>query len=87
MNKCDLADEKLNQKWVECLSKEAPVILTDANTGKGIEKVTKKIDELMKEELERQYSYNRQNDNTIYELNQLLERYKNIVDRFGVRYE
>lgn len=40
-----------------------------------------------KEELERQYSYNRQNENTIYELNELLERYKNIVDGFGVRYE
>ena len=54
LNKSDLADEKLSQKWIEKLSKEAPVILTDSNSGKGIEKVTKKIDELMKEELERQ---------------------------------
>lgn len=61
LNKSDLADEKLNQKWVEKLSKEAPVILTDSNSGKGIEKVTKKIDELMKEELERQAARGRIN--------------------------
>ena len=61
LNKCDLSDEKLNQKWVEKLSKEAPVILTDSNSGKGIEKVTKKIDELMKPELERQAARGRIN--------------------------
>ena len=61
LNKCDLSEEKLNQKWVEKLSKEAPVILTDSNSGKGIEKVTKKIDELMKEELERQAARGRVN--------------------------
>ncbi len=54
LNKCDLSDPFSNQKWVEALSQEAPVILTDANSGKGIEKVSKKIEELMKEEMERQ---------------------------------
>lgn len=61
LNKSDLSDEKLNQKWIELLSKEAPVLLTDSNSGKGIEKVTKKIDELMKEELERQAARGRIN--------------------------
>lgn len=61
LNKCDLSDEKVNVKWVEKLSKEAPVILTDSNSGKGIEKVTKKIDELMKPELERQAARGRIN--------------------------
>lgn len=54
LNKCDLSDEKINQKWVEKLSKEAPVILTDSNSGKGIDKVSRKIDELMKEEIAKQ---------------------------------
>lgn len=61
LNKCDLADEKINQKWVEKLSKEAPVILTDSNSGKGIDKVSKKIDELMKEEIAKQAARGRIN--------------------------
>ena len=61
LNKCDLADESINKKWVEKLSKEAPVILTDSNTGKGIEKVTKKINELMEEEIARQAARGRIN--------------------------
>jgi len=61
LNKCDLSDEKMNQKWVEKLSKEAPVILTDANTGKGIDKVSKKIDELMKEDVAKQAARGRLN--------------------------
>ena len=39
LNKADLSDETINQKWVSKLSKEAPTILVDSNTGKGIEKV------------------------------------------------
>ena len=54
LNKSDLSDENLNKKWVEKLSKEAPTILTDANTGRGIDKIFNKIDELMKEEKEKQ---------------------------------
>ena len=53
LNKCDLADEKLNIEWVKKLSNEAITILTDANTGKGVDKIFKAIDELMKEEKER----------------------------------
>ena len=44
LNKSDLSDEKINKEWQQALSKEAPVILTDSNSGKGIEKVTKKIE-------------------------------------------
>lgn len=61
LNKADLADDSINKKWVEKLSKEAPVLLTDSNSGKGIEKVTKKIEELMAEELARQAAKGRIN--------------------------
>ena len=61
LNKSDLSDEKINKEWQQALSKEAPVILTDSNSGKGIEKVTKKIEELMKDELEKQAARGRIN--------------------------
>lgn len=61
LNKVDLADETITKKWQEKLSKEAPCILTDSNSGKGIDKVSKKIDELMKEEKERQIARGRIN--------------------------
>ena len=61
LNKCDLADQKINEVWVSKLSKEAPTILTDASSGKGIDKVTKKIDELMAEELAKQAARGRIN--------------------------
>ena len=61
LNKCDLADQNVNQMWVNKLSKEAPTILTDAATGKGIDKVTKKVEELMQEELARQAARGRKN--------------------------
>ena len=61
LNKCDLADKDVNNLWVNKLSKEAPTILTDSNSGKGIDKVSKKIEEIMKEELERQAARGRKN--------------------------
>lgn len=61
LNKCDLSDEAVNKKWVEKLSKEAPVLLTDSSTGKGIDKVSKKIEELMKEEIAKQAARGRIN--------------------------
>lgn len=54
LNKSDLADDNISKMWQEKFSKEAPCILTDANSGKGIDKVSKKIDELMEEERQRQ---------------------------------
>ena len=61
LNKCDLSDEKINQAWVKYLEKEAPTLLTDSNSGKGIEKVFKKIDEMMLEEIEHQKQRGRMN--------------------------
>jgi len=61
LNKCDLSDEKTNQRWVEKLSKEAPTLLTDSNSGRGIDKVSKKIDEIMEEEKQRQAARGRIN--------------------------
>ena len=61
LNKCDLSDEQINKKWVEKLSKEVPILLTDANTGKGIDKISKKIEDLMKEEIAKQAARGRIN--------------------------
>lgn len=61
LNKCDLSDETANKKWVEELSKEAPTLLTDSNSGKGIDKVTKLIDKIMEEEKQRQAARGRIN--------------------------
>ena len=61
LNKCDLADKDVNNLWVSKLSKEAPTILTDSSSGRGIDKVSKKIEEIMKEELERQAARGRKN--------------------------
>lgn len=61
LNKADLADDVVNKKWVEKLSKEAPVILTDSNSGRGVEKVTKKVEELMADEIARQAAKGRIN--------------------------
>lgn len=61
LNKCDLADEIANKKWVEELSKEALTLLTDSNSGKGIDKVTKLIDKIMEEERARQAARGRVN--------------------------
>lgn len=54
LNKCDLADEKVNQAWIKYFEKEAPTFLTDSNSGKGIDKVLKSIDTMMQEEIEHQ---------------------------------
>lgn len=64
LNKADLADEKLLKKWQEYFSKEAICVLTDSNSGKGIEKVSKKIDELMEEEKQKQLARGRINKTT-----------------------
>ncbi len=55
LNKADLADEKINQKWVSYFEKQnIPAVLIDSNSGKGIEKFIKKIEEMMQEMLEEQ---------------------------------
>lgn len=61
LNKCDLASEASNNKWVSYLSKETPTILTDSNSGKGIDKVSKAIDNIMADEIAKQAARGRIN--------------------------
>ena len=52
LNKADLADEAQNKAWKNYFNKKGQVcILTDSNLGKGINEVTKAIEEIMKEDL------------------------------------
>ena len=64
LNKCDMANENANSQWVQKLSQEAPTLLTDSNSGKGIDKVTKAIDKIMEEEKQRQAARGRVNKTT-----------------------
>ena len=53
LNKTDLADNMQNEAWKKYFNSKGQVcILTDSNLGKGINEVTKAIEEIMKEELE-----------------------------------
>lgn len=61
LNKCDLSDESVNNKWVTKLSKEAPTILTDSSSGKGIDKVSKAIENIMADEIAKQAARGRIN--------------------------
>ncbi len=55
LNKCDLADENQNQRWVEYFkNKNIPAILTNSNSGQGIEKCIKEIEKFMKDEMKLQ---------------------------------
>ena len=55
LNKCDLADERQNKRWVEYFkTKHIPAVLTDSNSGKGIEECVRKIEKIMEEDLKGQ---------------------------------
>lgn len=55
LNKCDLADEKKNQQWVQYFEKKGiPAVLTDSNSGKGIDQCIRKIENIMNEDLQNQ---------------------------------
>lgn len=55
LNKCDLADEKQNQLWVKYFEKKGiPAVLTDSNSGKGIEQCIRKIEDIMSIDLQEQ---------------------------------
>ena len=55
LNKCDLADERQNKRWVEYFkTKNIPAVLTDSNSGKGIEECVRKIEKIMEEDLKSQ---------------------------------
>ena len=53
LNKCDLADSNITNKWIKEFEKEAITLITDSNSGKGVDKVLKTIDKMMEEELEK----------------------------------
>lgn len=53
LNKSDLAEEMQNQKWVEYYKQKGiPAILTDSNSGKGINDVLKAIEKVAQENQE-----------------------------------
>ena len=55
LNKCDLSDEKENKKWVTYFEKHGiKAVLTDANTGFGIDNVVKQIEIIAKSNLEKE---------------------------------
>lgn len=55
LNKCDLADEKQNQLWLQYFEKKGiPAVATDANSGKGINQCIRKIENIMNEDLQTQ---------------------------------
>ena len=55
LNKSDLADEGQNKRWVEYFkNKNIPAVLTDSNSGKGIEECVRKIEKIMEEDLKGQ---------------------------------
>lgn len=55
LNKCDLSDEKANQRWVAYFKKKGiPAVLTDSNSGKGIENCIREIEKIMEEHLQGQ---------------------------------
>lgn len=55
LNKCDLADEKQNKLWVQYFEEKGiPAVLTDSNSGKGIEQCIRKVESIMNVELQAQ---------------------------------
>lgn len=55
LNKCDLADEKQNQKWISYFHKKGiKAVLADSNSGKGIDNCIKAIEDIMEEQLQNQ---------------------------------
>ena len=53
LNKCDLADEKQNKLWIEYYQKKGiPAVLTDSNSGKGINECIRVIEKIMSQDLQ-----------------------------------
>lgn len=53
LNKSDLAQENATKQWVTYFEKKGEIaVIVDSNSGKGIKEVIRKIQEVMKEELE-----------------------------------
>ena len=55
LNKCDLADDKQNKLWVQYFNKQGiPAVLTDSNSGRGVNECIREIENIMQEELDNQ---------------------------------
>ena len=55
LNKCDLADEKKNQLWLQYFEKKGmPAVLVDSNSGKGIDQCIRKIENMMNIDMQMQ---------------------------------
>lgn len=55
LNKCDLADDRQNKLWIEYFNKKGiPAVLTDSNSGRGIDECIRKIEEIMQVDLDAQ---------------------------------
>ncbi|RKD34760.1 ribosome biogenesis GTPase YlqF [Thermohalobacter berrensis] len=53
LNKADLSNKDINTKWIEYFnSKNIPIVLTNAANNKGIDKIIKKSNEIMKDRIE-----------------------------------
>lgn len=53
LNKCDLSDENVNNQWVEYFKQKGiSSVLTDSNSGNGISKCIRQVENIMKEDLE-----------------------------------
>lgn len=53
LNKCDLAEEEQNRKWIAYFEEKGiPALLTDSNSGKGIEACIRAIEKSMAEEMQ-----------------------------------
>lgn len=53
LNKSDLSNENENKKWIDYFEKEEiPAVLTDSNSGRGIENCIKEIEKIMKDDLD-----------------------------------
>ena len=51
LNKCDLAEEKETQKWINYFNTQnIPAVMTDSNSGYGIENLIKEIENIMEDE-------------------------------------
>ena len=55
LNKCDLADENKNGQWISYFkNKGVSAVLTDSNSGKGIDNCIKEIEKNMEEQMQTQ---------------------------------
>ncbi len=55
LNKCDLSDENENKKWIQYFKNNGiTAVLTDSNSGNGMNNIIREIQNIMKEELEKQ---------------------------------